>query len=566
KAEELYIVRDKFKELYEQYKKAAGLNDGQLMPLRRVSEARCVSPMEGSLLQGEEMAKMKVGDVLDYILEPKNYEVKKKPGEWIEPREGLAATFQEDVKKRAIEYLKEGKEKLANLPAGFLTDFFYGVSGSVRAKSFAKEGWGDFIDLADELVRGNYAQQEFTGCFSAILIALRDGFGEGEIRIDFDDCTAEKVWEILEVLVHSSRGDTATPREEGAKEDPTHTMLTLVTGQAMELTVSFGIICKTKLTGFYESFVRDKMRECWNFVADTIRQPGVNCAFGLNFARICWLDEEWVQTGAANIFRPELWDETWGTYVSWGRPSARCFRILIEQGMYGQAVELLGRGYEYGYPYRKKPDEGLVEHLMIGFFNGWIEFEHAVLNRFFENATAELRGKAAKFLTTGFKAVNEQGGTEKENVAVRMREYWNKRVAAIKDNAEKDEKEAMELTGWVADSVLPAKETLGLLDESLNLSGGKIGRMGDARDFAKGVCRLGEGNELLALRCLKKAAVDENMHMTWARIQEPLVDFLGAMVDMPEDVRSAAIEVADAYGRYNPDKFRGVWEKLDKRK
>jgi hypothetical protein len=32
--------------------------------------------------------------------------------------------------------------------------------------------------------------------------------------------------------------------------------------------------------------------------------------------------------------------------------------------------------------------------------------------------------------------------------------------------------------------------------------------------------------------------------------------------NLPEDVRNVGKEVADLYGRYNPDKFRGVWEKL----
>jgi hypothetical protein len=31
---------------------------------------------------------------------------------------------------------------------------------------------------------------------------------------------------------------------------------------------------------------------------------------------------------------------------------------------------------------------------------------------------------------------------------------------------------------------------------------------------------------------------------------------------LPKDVRGIGREVADLYGRYNPDKFREVWEKL----
>ena len=52
------------------------------------------------------------------------------------------------------------------------------------------------------------------------------------------------------------------------------------------------------------------------------------------------------------------------------------------------------------------------------------------------------------------------------------------------------------------------------------------------------------------------------MHMMWSRIHEPLVKFLLEMVDMPENVRKAAIEVADACGRYNRDKYYKVWTKL----
>jgi hypothetical protein len=47
-------------------------------------------------------------------------------------------------------------------------------------------------------------------------------------------------------------------------------------------------------------------------------------------------------------------------------------------------------------------------------------------------------------------------------------------------------------------------------------------------------------------------------------IQDPLVDFLEKMAGRGREIRSAAREVADAYGRYSPDKFRGVWEKLNK--
>lgn len=61
---------------------------------------------------------------------------------------------------------------------------------------------------------------------------------------------------------------------------------------------------------------------------------------------------------------------------------------------------------------------------------------------------------------------------------------------------------------------------------------------------------------------VEEAAADENMHMPWADIQSPLVKFLEPMVESPENIRSEAREVVDLYGRYNPEKFRCLWEKL----
>ena len=61
------------------------------------------------------------------------------------------------------------------------------------------------------------------------------------------------------------------------------------------------------------------------------------------------------------------------------------------------------------------------------------------------------------------------------------------------------------------------------------------------------------------------------MRVTWARYEEKLVEFLGQISELPndyenvEDILNEAVEVADLYGRLQPDKFREIWEKLNKR-
>ncbi len=137
-------------------------------------------------------------------------------------------------------------------------------------------------------------------------------------------------------------------------------------------------------------------------------------------------------------------------------------------------------------------------------------------------------------------------------------------------NTEENFKEAVEFTGWVEDSLLESNETLELLEKTLDLSGGKFGQMRDVREFIGRICELGNGNELIALRCLKKATADENMRVPWARYEEKLIEFLEQISALPndyenvEDILNEAVEVADLYGRLQPDKFREIWEKLNK--
>ncbi|MHC4112523.1 MAG: hypothetical protein ACYSUY_15740, partial [Planctomycetota bacterium] len=557
KAEQLYFVRENFKDEYERYKKAAGVkNDSELAPRKMVSEARFVDPKEGTPLSAEEMAEKKVSEVLGYVSNPKNYEVKKKKQDvFRDAASALRATFKGDVKKRYKDYLECDVEEFKELSASFLASFFYGVWDAVREGSFNKQEWILLIGFAFWIVEEKHEDQKYRDCFSEILSVLRDGFGGGKGKLELDEATAKEFWGILKRLIYFPVKNINGKNEE---RDPMQLMLRQVTGKALELTVLFGLVCKKQFEEHWEKELRAEMTKSWEYVLKSITEPGINCVFGIEFSRIHWLDTQWVEENLELIFKDELWDEVWGTYTSWGRPSPNCFELLIQEQKYLEAVKRIGKLSKFKFG--KEPDKGLTEHLMIGYFNEWIGYDHEVLEKFFEKAPAGLRAKAARFLATGFKNVNEKGGNEKKEVAARMKRYWESRLAIM------DKEEAVGFMKWLSDSVLDGKETLEFVEKTLIISGGELSERGDSKGFVEGVCKFGkEGNELLALRCLKKAAADKNMHMPWSSIQEPLVNFLEAMVDMTEDVRSAAIEVADAYGRYNPDKFRDVWEKLRKR-
>lgn len=556
KAKELYFVREKFKDEYEKYKNGAGVkNDSELAPRNMVGEARTVSPMEGTPLSAEDMASKTCDEVLDYLLEPKNYVEEGRTHEWGSKKSALAATFRYDVKKRYKDYLECGVEKRKKLPVSFLASLFYGEQEAAREGSFAKKEWNLLIDFASLIVEEKHEDQEYRDCFSAILFILHGGFGEGKSKLELDESTAKKFWGILEKLVYFPAENIDNENE----RDPVQLKFRHVTGEALGLTISLGSMCKQEYSEYWENELKAKTRQCWEYTLKNISEPGINCVFGLEFSRIHWLDTKWVEENLDLIFKDELWDETWGTYTSWGRPSYEGFKLLVDKGKYKIAVDKIGA--ENKFKFGKEPDKGLIEHLMIGYFNEWVDYEHEVLQKFFEKAPADLRAKAARFLSTGFKDINERGGSEKEKVAARLKQYWEGRLVMM------DEGEAVGFMKWVNDSVLGGAETLSFLNRTLEVSGGKLSKHGDSKGLVEGICKFGKekGNELLALQCLKKAAIDENMHTTWSSLQGPLVSFLSTMVDKSKDIRAAAMEVADLYGRYNSKDFREVWEKLSEK-
>ena len=561
KGENLYLVRDRFKELYEEYKAKAGLNDMALAPKQAVSEFHTVSPMEGTPLELDKMTKMSTAEVLDYVLNPKNYEGEKKPGQWGTPADALRATFKSDVNKRSLEYLECDSEKLQKLHPDFLGALFYGIQDAIRAGSFSKSSWPKLISLAHKIVQQNFDKENYRNCFSPLLSAMRDGFTQEDRKIDFDEKIIELFWDILEALVRYEEHYQASRDE----RDPMQMRCISVNGEALEQVVMLGISCKQEFPEYYEEHLKAKIREVLNYVTTEVKRPEVNCTLGIDLGRIGWLDEEWLKGNIEKIFEGEMWDVVWGTHVSWGRPYRPGFNLLLQRGIYENAISKLGTPNKFKFG--KDPEEGFAEHMMIALFNGWIDVDDELLKNLFNKASQKLRGYAARFLTTGFKPEKESGEDYQE-VSERLKAHWKKRLDAMKKEPSANIEEAIGFTGWVKDSLLEPKETLELLEETLQLSGGRLGKLRDTRDFVEGVCKLSKGNELAALRCLKKAAAEEEMRMPWAAYQDPLIGFLQSIADLPdhyddiEDIRTEAIAVADAYGRLHPEKFREVWVRL----
>ncbi len=554
RASKLYLVREKFRELYEKYRKKAEATDIDLMPRPRVGGVRAVSPIEGSPLTVEQMVEMGREQVLEYLQKQKNYEGGIKPSQWREPQYALGAAFKETMKQQPGDYIDEAlRDGLKKLNENFLSDYFSGIRDLIRSNEWKKEYWGAVIGLAYYVVKENKDKKEYKQCFSDILSVLRDGFTEDNKTIEFDNRNIKTLWFILETLMKYNEDYKTSSYE----SDPIQMRCTSVNGEALEQVVMLGIVCKKDFTEYYKKHLKSGIRKLLDYVVKDVKRAEVNCTLGIDLGRIGWIDEEWLRDNVEKIFVGEMWDVVWGTYVSWGRPSRPGFELLTDKGIYKDAIMRLGKPKPKGkgYDFRKDPEEGLVEHLMIGFFNGWVEFDNEPLRSFFSNASSKLRGYAASFLTTGFKSVNEDGGEQKEKVAKRMKEYWEKRLAVITKEPEENIDETQEFASWAKDSLLSKKETLNLLYETLKLSEGKIGERVYSVEFIEGICDAAKGNEIKAIQCLKKAFNNPEMRMYSQSYKKSLDTFFDLIIKLEDDypdignIRKEAIVLVDTIGR-----------------
>jgi hypothetical protein len=328
--------------------------------------------------------------------------------------------------------------------------------------------------------------------------------------------------------------------------------------------VSLGILCKRDYPLFFEDTLRQPLRQLLDYVLTDVRRAEVSCTFGIDFARLVWLDEEWVRLNTDAIFANDMWGAVWGTHVSWGRPSKKAFDLLYEKGKYRQAVDRIGEANKWQF--ENKIEEGLSDHLMIALFNGWLDSDPAgLLTAFLEKAPAALRGHAAYFLTTGFEALKKEPDVE---VSKRLGQYWESRLTSMEKDPQTYKEEVCQFLYWAENSPLGGKETLALLERTLNLTNGEMGQKHFPTEFFKGVRGMVAGNELAALRCLGKVMGDERMTSHISLAEGAIDAVFQHILALPRDypgvitVWTEAMQLADTLGRLRVYKFRRVYEEL----
>lgn len=565
KASEIYLVRNEFAELYEQCRGKSKAKDEELAPKPRVGEMRRVDPTEGAPMGVEDMVKMEPLEVVAYLSEPSRWKVdKKKESVFHTPEEGLEGVFEKVVQQRVDDYADLRANELINLEPIFLKRYFHGAWNALREKKIEEKSLVEFLERANYVVGEKSGSEDYEGVFRSIIYVVEGIFEDEPLRKKLVKENGKEIWGIIEPLARYEDKSDFGDKD----EDPHQRCINCVPGQAFTLVVRFGLSWKNEDGPTYKKEWSGKICGVLDYVIENVDDERMKSAFGVWFPQLHWLEEKWVSDSLDRIFDSgdeEKWDAVWGSYMSWGRPYKKVFELLAKREKYRHAIERIGSTTKYKYS--KDPEEGLVEHLMIAYFNGWIGFDHPLLVRFFEKAPRELRAHAVGFLSTGFKPVKEEGRADKK-IRERLKGYWQARLEEIRRNREENLEEAVEFTTWVSDSLLDEGETLDLLYQTLGLTGGKLGQGRNVWDCVQGICEIADKHELMALRCLNKAVSDEQMAMDFSLYEEKLTEFMESVVQLPDDyedvgrIRKEAIRLADAYGRMHIYKFRGVYEKL----
>jgi hypothetical protein len=565
RAARLYLAREAFPDLYDEYRRKAGAEDEDLEPPPRVRSARCVSPTEGSPMTVDDAAKMKPSEVFAYVSDPSRWQVnKEKADRFFEPRDALGSVFKQVVKQRISDYvMREQAERVVQLDGTFTEKYFYGVWDAIRGNQWNRELWRPLVDIAKGVVDAHKNDPTYKDAFRAMLSALHDAFGEDDKSPAFDASLVETFWSILSPLV---RYDEAPVKDE-RERDPMQLRCSSVKGNALGQVVCLGILGKRDYPRLFEERLKGSLRELLQYVVADVRRAEVLCTFGIDFARLVWLDEEWVCAHVDAVFADDMWGAVWGTYVSWSQPSRRAFDLLYEKGKYRQAVGAIGE--DNYWKFSKKTEEGLSDHLMVALFNGWLESDpNGLLAAFLAKAPASLRGHAASFLTSGFEALREKPD---EKVGERLQRYWEQRLTCMEKDPQAHKEEAVQFLYWAKDSPLGDRETLRLLQRTLALTGGEMGQRHFPTEFFQGICEMSAGNELCALRCLTMVMADQRIESHISLAQEALDGVFGHVRELAPDypnvaeIWKEAMQLADALGRLRVYRFRSAYEELHKK-
>jgi len=562
RAQKLYDVREVLPELYREVSEKSGWSEETIRPWRP-GEVRSWHESENTPKTKDELLQMDVDDVLAFVSDPENYKATGHERTPSSPKDGLAYEFQRAIKEKPIDYVNASIDTIIGLEEAFLSKYFYGIWDAVRERKVEGFDWDRYFEIAGATVNKYAPSGQAQRPLDPLVHSLEGCFG-GHNQIEYTFQRLEAIYAIVDSLLEFKED-----KDISEDSDPVQIRCNSVTGEALDRCVSLGIVCRRDFEREWQEGFKDKIRSAFDRVLNEIRTPWTCCTFGTDFARIYWLDREWVEENIETILSDELWDIVWSTYLEWGRPSKELFAFLAGRGIYSRAIDELRTVSrdETEAESGDKLEEKLGNHLVIAYFNGWLENGlEQVYEDFLAKAPDSLLGHTSRFFTTGFKSLSEDPDKQKNHEAIaRLRGYWETRLDSISSQPKEHKAEAQGLASWINDSPFENRDSLHLLKRTLILTNGQLGRRGDVGRSINALSRVAEVDRLTALQCIRLIVTNQDVEIydsLFADALNKLLEEIASEEVTSIDIVREAIDLVDCLGRLRMYRYAAHYDRL----
>ena len=378
--------------------------------------------------------------------------------------------------------------RIKSLALTYVCHLFHGLAQAAQKKRcFA---WPPILDLAQWTMTehrrdpsGNAFTRapEWAWTRTAIASLLAKGLRPGESEIPFE--LRETVWGVLAPLCEDPEPTPEYEQEYGGTNmDPFDLSLDVTRGAAFHAAMVYALWSRRHLEatgeqppaghGWMDEIpeVREVLDRHLDRAVDP--SPAIRSVYGRYFPYLTWLDPGWAeQIAHATFGGPEAQDErqkaAWDAYIVYCRPSNDVLD-LTEEAHAAAVTDLEGCDPERADSH--SPECRLADHLMAYYRCGSLESEsrRRPLDEFFENASDVVRAHAIRVLGHRPEPLPDE---QAEEVFVRLRALWEKRLSIARQDPEQHAKELSAFGFWFASGTFDEAWALDQLETVLGITG-----------------------------------------------------------------------------------------------
>lgn len=393
-----------------------------------------------------------------------------KPGEGhSEPSpEGLSRVLTGDVANRPSAYIKS-ISKFTDLDPTYVRGLLHGIREAIEKKG-KRIDWGAVIELMSLTVkRTDKVEREWSNEESdpswewtrkTIADVLYAGLQSKAKKAGIPIGLRKQVWGVLKPLTDDR---SPTPEREAEftksnKQAYDHLAINTVRGQAMNDLMLYFTWVQRHLVNEDENHVRTfkdapEAQEVLEAHLDRKRDPSltIRSIYGQWSPWMQQGDLEWFVEHADQIFpldpsSRDYWRAAWLPYINHNNAFPAVYVMLRKHYAHALEPSELDFFKDESSFYQQR----LAAHLVVFYLSGAAEFgdKDGVLEKFFTNASDQMRHQAIDFAGESLGTIKELDGAALEDRKKRLISLWERRLAAARKNPDQHREELAAFGQW----------------------------------------------------------------------------------------------------------------------